>query len=133
MRVKAAAARFAVAVSALAAVGVTGLVSAPAASAATATTTVLAVDVAVCKGSACINGIRIDDGSSVTCLVAGDQDWAIRNWRGLVTTDYEVTPGTSYGVSAWGRPDCTGGSLGGVTVTPTDADLSSGVYWVTIP
>lgn len=127
----------------LAAGAVAGLAAAPAATA--ATPAVLAVDVplAARAGQAVVyfGSLQVQVGDSYTCLSAGD-DVTGGNGRIRFTTGFEVTPGTSYGVSAWESKKCDAyipdwgrntRSLGGVTVTPTAADVSSGVWRVTIP
>ncbi|MER5432401.1 hypothetical protein [Streptomyces sp. NPDC002588] len=129
----------------LALTGATALAAAPAASAApTASLTVNAPLTAAGAGTSVVwfGSIRIDDGTSVTCLNSDDGAVSGSNGRVVLTTDYKITEGTTYGISAWegGRCDTyvpqTGRwtqSLGGVTVKPTAADVSSGVYQVRIP
>ena len=76
------------------------------------------------------------------CLSSDDGTVSGSNGRAVLATDYEITEGTTYGISAWEGGDCdayvpqTGRwtqSLGGVTIKPTDADVSGSVYQVRIP
>jgi hypothetical protein len=80
--------------------------------------------------------LRIDDGTSVTCVNTTNASTSGGNGRIIFATNYRVTTGVTYGVSAWETGNCDSGggqSLGGVTVKPTAADVSSGVYKVRIP
>jgi len=129
----------------LAVTGATALVAAPTASAApTATLTVDVPAQARGEGTSIVSfgSLRIDDGTSVTCISAQEGDISGVYPRVIFGTTYKVTPGTTYGISAWEGAKCDWydpqwddwmQSLGGVTVTPTDADVSSGVYRVRIP
>ncbi|MFD3501556.1 hypothetical protein ACFWWT_16400 [Streptomyces sp. NPDC058676] len=126
--------------------GATALAAAPVATAApAAANAVLAADVPMTargEGMSVVwfGSLRIDDGKSVTCLTASNPSGG--DGRIRFTTDYEMTAGVTYGVSAWETGKCStyieqtgrwSQSLGGVTVTPTAADVSDGVYEVRIP
>jgi hypothetical protein len=129
--------------------GATALATAPAATAepaaATASTAVLAADVPMTargEGMSVVwfGSLRIDDGKTVTCLTASNPSGG--DGRIRFTTDYKITPGVTYGVSAWETARCSAyieqtgrwsQSLGGVTVKPTAADVADGVYEVRIP
>jgi hypothetical protein len=123
----------------LALTGATALVAAPTASAATTALTANVPMAARGAGMSVVyfGTLRIDDGTSVTCLGARDADVSGGNGRIVLATDYKITAGTTYDISAWEGGNCGSGggmqSLGGVTVKPTPADFSNGVYTVRIP
>ncbi|MFF4060235.1 hypothetical protein ACFYZ8_31910 [Streptomyces sp. NPDC001668] len=127
----------------LALTGATAVVAAPTASAASAAPTAsLTADVPLAARGAgnsvvYFGSLRIDDGTSVTCLSGWGGRTSGGNGRIIFATDYKITPGTTYGISAWETGNCDAPgwtqSLGGVTVKPTAADVSSGVYTVRIP
>ncbi|WP_369032252.1 MULTISPECIES: hypothetical protein [Streptomyces] len=127
----------------LAVTSATALAAAPAASAASTASLTVEVPAQVRgEGTSIVSfgSLRIDDGTSVTCV----SEYGVSGvWpRPVIATDYQVTAGTTYGISAWEGNKCDWDdpatprrtqSLGGVTVTPTAADISSGVYRVSIP
>ncbi|MER5430206.1 hypothetical protein [Streptomyces sp. NPDC002588] len=127
----------------LALTSVTALAAAPTASAASTASLTVEVPAQVRgEGTSVVSfgSLRIDDGTSVTCV--SDYDVSGVWPRPVIATDYQVTAGTTYGISAWEGAKCDWDdpatprrtqSLGGVTVTPTAADVSSGVYRVSIP
>lgn len=126
----------------LAAASATALAAAPAASAAsTASLTVTLPGVVIIESAHVYFGsLRIDDGTSVTCISAQEGQISGTLSRVVFGTAYKVTAGHTYGISAWEGAKCHyldpqwgwTRSLGGVTVTPTAADVSSGVYQVAI-
>ncbi|MEU6227477.1 hypothetical protein [Streptomyces sp. NPDC047042] len=134
----------------LAVTGATALAVAPTASAAStaeaaAPTATLTADVPVFARGAgmsvvAFGSLQIDDGTTVTCINNGSPSGA--SPRIIYATTYKVTAGTTYRVSAWESGNCDAyipqwgartRSLGGVTVTPSNADVAGGVYRVTIP
>ncbi|MFF3332756.1 hypothetical protein ACFYWX_24885 [Streptomyces sp. NPDC002888] len=136
----------AVVAAALATVGVGGLVTAPvaiadaAAPADTVATAQLKVEGPFTWQSpgaptgSMFNGITVNDGTTTTCINAIDGYWGIVDWRYTVLTNYEVTAGKTYTVTGWTYNNCTGPSTNSsATVTPTDADIASGVVSVVIP
>ncbi|MEE1761732.1 MULTISPECIES: hypothetical protein [unclassified Streptomyces] len=124
----------------LALTGATALVAAPTASAATTASLTANVPMAARGAGMSVvyfGTLRIDDGTSVTCLGARDADVSGGNGRIILATDYKITTGATYNISAWEGGNCGSGggmqSLGGVTVKPTAADVSNGTYTVSIP
>lgn len=123
----------------LALTGAGALAAAPAASA--APTASLTADVPLAARGAgtsvvYFGSLRIDDGTSVTCVNSTDASTSGGNGRIIFATSYKITAGATYGVSAWETGNCDAGgaqSLGGVTVQPTAADISNGVYKIRIP
>lgn len=87
--------------------------------------------------------LQVKTGDTTTCLTQSDFiDPHIVNSRLQLTTDYTVTLGTSYEISAWESNLCDAyvpawgtrtRTLGGVTATPTAAAVSNGVWRVVIP
>ncbi|KPI03568.1 hypothetical protein OK074_4935 [Actinobacteria bacterium OK074] len=133
---------------ALAAVaGAVVLAVAPTASAASAATATLTANVPIqARGAGTsvvsFGSLQIDDGTTITCISAQEGTISGVSPRVVFGTSYKITAGTTYGISAWEGSKCDWydaqtddwmQSLGGVTVTPTAADVASGVYQVTIP
>ncbi|MFF4253966.1 hypothetical protein ACFY1L_22450 [Streptomyces sp. NPDC001663] len=123
----------------------TALAVAPTASAAPAASLTADVPLAARGAGTSVvyfGSLRIDDGASVTCLSGMGGDVSVSNGRATFVTDHKITAGVTYGISAWETGNCdayipqTGRwaqSLGGITVKPTTADVSGGVYKVRIP
>lgn len=87
--------------------------------------------------------LQVKSGDTTTCLTQSDfSDTVIVGGRLRLTTDFPVTLGTSYELSAWESNLCDAyvpswgtrtRTLGGVTATPTADTVSDGVWRVTIP
>ncbi|WP_159002132.1 hypothetical protein [Streptomyces sp. NRRL B-3229] len=139
--------RSAVLAAALAVVGLVAFTPATAVAATPTASAALAADVPFASkldnNVVYYGSLQIDNGSSVTCIPASSVNWTLNQttWRVNFTTRYQVTAGTTYDISAWETGQCSTyvqawgrwtRALGGVTVTPSAADVSSGVYKVRI-
>lgn len=86
--------------------------------------------------------LQVKTGGTTTCLTQSNFiDPRIVGTRLQLTTDFPVTSGTSYEISAWESNLCDAyvpswgtrtRTLGGVTATPTADTISDGVWRVTI-
>ena len=128
---------------------VAGLAAAPSAAAATTATAQLAIDAPLWIRNTAGNNqiwfgsLQVKSGGTTTCLTQNDfSDTRIVNTRLRLTTDYAVTLGTPYEISAWESNLCDAyvpswgtrtRTLGGVTATPTADAVCDSLWRVTIP